>query len=106
MTAPTGDSAATASIAATAARPSCREASTSGTGRTDMSASLMVSLATRGSASRRASTGAIVDFPLAGGPETTTNRAVTPAILFGTALGLYDALRFLAAAFLAGAFFD
>src|SRR5437867_4058645 len=61
-------------MAATAARPSCLDASTSGTGSIDMSASLIVSLDTSGTPSSRARTGARVDFPLAGGPDTTTNR--------------------------------
>lgn len=55
ITAPTGESDATANIDAMAARPSRREASTVGTGRTDMSASLTVSFATRGSSNPRAS---------------------------------------------------
>lgn len=37
-----------------------------------MSASLMVSFATRGNPRLAATWGASVDFPLAGGPETTT----------------------------------
>src|SRR5688572_25278009 len=61
-------------MAATAARPTVRDASTSGTGSADSRASLMVSLATSGSAKPRASAGASVDLPLAGGPETTTKR--------------------------------
>src|SRR3954468_17128730 len=71
MTAPTGEADATASIALTAARPSCRDAATSGTGSTDIKASLMESLAIRGSRSSAESAGASVDFPLAGGPDTT-----------------------------------
>src|SRR4051794_27798697 len=71
MTAPTGEAEATASIARTAARPSCREAAMSGTGSTDISASLIVSLAISGSWSSSESEGASVDFPLAGGPDTT-----------------------------------
>src|SRR5439155_8564298 len=84
ITAPIGASAATASIAVTAACPSSLEASTSGTGSTDINASLIVSLATSGSESSHASAGASVDFPLAGGPATTTNRAersLIPVIL-------------------------
>lgn len=76
MTAPIGDSEATANAAATAARPTCRDASgTSGTSSTDMIASLIVSLAIKGRPSAVATCGAIVDFPLAGGPETITNAA-------------------------------
>jgi hypothetical protein len=72
MTAPRGASAATAIMATTAARPSVRDVSTSGTGTTDINASLMVSLAINGSSSRAAIGGASVDLPLAGGPDTTT----------------------------------
>jgi hypothetical protein len=79
ITAPQGDCAATASIATTAARPSWRDAATSGTGSTDIRASLIVSFATSGSPSSLATAGASVDFPLAGGPDTTTNSLLSHA---------------------------
>jgi hypothetical protein len=41
-----------------------------------MSASLIVSFATNGSPNSPANAGASVDFPLAGGPDTTTNSLV------------------------------
>jgi histidine triad (HIT) family protein len=75
ITAPIGDSAATASIATTAPRPICLDVSTSGTGRTDIRAFLMVSFATSGRSRCRARAYANVDFPLAGGADTTTNSA-------------------------------
>src|SRR5919106_1950018 len=68
-------------MAATAARPSCLDASTSGTGSNDMRASLIVSLATGGSPSSPANAGASVDFPLAGGPDTTRNSLLELAIV-------------------------
>ncbi len=71
-TAPIGDAEATASSAATAACPSWLDASMSGTGSTDMRASLIVSLATSSSMSSVASTAASVDLPLAGAPDTMT----------------------------------
>jgi hypothetical protein len=64
---------ATASSAATLAVPMAREVSTSGTGSTLISASLIVSLATSGRPSAGAIARARVVFPLAGGPDTTTN---------------------------------
>jgi hypothetical protein len=79
-TAPNGASAATASIAAIEARPINLDDSTSGTGRTDISASLMVSLATSGSPSSAASGTARVVFPLPGGPETTMYTAPAPVM--------------------------
>ena len=63
--------------AATAARRTAREVSTSGTGRTVIKASLIVSLAISGSPSAWARTGAQVDFPLAGGLDTTTKTLPT-----------------------------
>jgi hypothetical protein len=64
---------ATASSAATLALPTIREVSTSGTGSTPSKASLMVSLAINGRPSSGAIARARVVFPLAGGPDTTTN---------------------------------
>ncbi len=62
------------SIAITAARPSLRDSSTSpGRPRTSIRASLMASLAIRGSSSSTASGAASELFPDAGGPPTSTN---------------------------------
>src|ERR1700733_13293486 len=74
ITAPAGNSAASANRTSMAARPVRRDASTSTAGHDTRSASLIVSLASRGSANASANADARVDLPLPGGPETTTNR--------------------------------
>lgn len=71
MTAPTGEEAATASIVSTAASPICGHFDVRD-GQDGHERFLIVSLATRGRPSSTANGAARVNFPLAGGPETTT----------------------------------
>ena len=72
MTAPGGDVVARAYSATTDARPICLDSAVRFTPSADISASFTVSFAKSGNENSRASTGASVDVPPAGGPDTTT----------------------------------
>ena len=78
----------TARSAATAARPSRRDASTSGTPRLDISASLTVSLARSGQPSSAETALANVVLPLPGGPDTTTYADVRARSVTGSSCSL------------------